>query len=336
MRIAIIADPFIPVPPVGYGGIERIIDLLVKGLLSEGHQVALLAHSESNTAAVKFSYSRKNRFHHIVRMMEVSEIRHFKPDIIHSFGRMAYLLSFLFSRTPKIMSYQREPTISQIQRAKKIFQKNSLYFTGCSDYISDQIKPYAPVSTIYNGVELEKYDFKESVKNDAPLLFLGRIEPIKGTHIAIEIAKKTQMKLIIAGNIPEEHQKYFDEEIKPALNTEISYVGIVNDFEKNILLGNASAFLMPIEWNEPFGIVMAEAMACGTPIIGFNRGAVTEIIVDGVNGFKCDTKDEMTNYVKRIGEINRKSVRADVERRFSSQAITKQYLNLYEHLIERR
>ena len=206
-------------------------------------------------------------------------------------------------------------------------------FTGCSAYISNQITPYAKAYAIYNGVDMTKYQFKKEISSHAPLVFLGRIEPIKGTHVAIEVAKKTGKKLIIAGNIPSEFQSYFDEEIKPQLNEQIKYIGPVNDIEKNELLGTALAFLMPILWNEPFGIVMAEAMACGTPVIGFNRGSVPEVVLNGINGFSCSNIEEMIELVLRINEIDREKVRLDAEKRFSAEVIVNDYLMLYKEMI---
>ncbi len=164
---------------------------------------------------------------------------------------------------PKLMSYQREPTISQIAKAVKLSAKGTLAFTGCSNYITDKITAYAPAHTVYNGIDTNKYILTTNVDPDAPLVFLGRIEPIKGTHTAIDIARKTGKKLVIAGNIPDNEQGYFDTEIKPFLGERITYIGPVNDSQKNELLRNALALLMPIHWNEPFGIVMIEAMACG-------------------------------------------------------------------------
>ncbi len=339
LKIAIIADPEIPVPPLLYGGIERIIDMLIEGYVAKGHEVSLFAHKDSVTKATLFPYQGKtsNAIFDIIRnaFLINKQILKGNFDVIHSFGRLLYLLPQLPFGLPKIMSYQREPTISQVKKAISLAKKNTLAFTGCSGYISNQIAPYAPAYPVFNGVDLAIYDFKELVDDDAPLVFLGRIEPIKGTHIAIDVAKRTNKKLIIAGNIPTEYQNYFDTQIKPALNDQITYIGAINDKQKNVLLGNACAFLMPIEWNEPFGIVMAEAMACGTPVIGFNKGSVPEVVINGYNGYRCETTDQMVAHVNEINKIDRKNVRKDAEERFSSQVIIDQYLNLYKKMISK-
>lgn len=337
LKIALIADPELPVPPLLYGGIERIIDMLIEGYVNLGHEVSLFANSESKTKARLFPYNGKtsHRITDIAKntLLINKELYKGNYDIVHSFGRLLYLLPQLPLSIPKIMSYQREPTISQIKKVAKIAKKNTLVFTGCSAYISNQISPYAPAYPIFNGVDLSIYNFKEVVPIDAPLIFLGRIEPIKGTHIAIEVAKKTGKKLVIAGNVPTEYQSYFDSQIKPQLNEQVTYIGSVNDRQKNDLLGNSSAFLMPIEWNEPFGIVMAEAMACGTPVIGFNKGSVPEVVVNGYNGYRCDTIEEMVQHVHHIDKIERKNVRIDAENRFSKNVIVKQYLDLYQKML---
>ncbi|TDG35289.1 glycosyltransferase family 4 protein [Pedobacter changchengzhani] len=338
MKIAIIADPELPVPPLLYGGIERIISMLIEGYIKLGHKVSLFAHPDSNTSAKLFAYSglsSSNKLDVIKNTFLINRIlikNNF--DIVHSFGRLAYLLPQLPVKLPKLMSYQREPSLGQIKKAITLSRKNSLSFTGCSAYISNQISPFATSYPIFNGVDLSIYDFVEKIKEDAPLVFLGRIEPIKGTHIAIKVAQATNKRLIIAGNIPAEYQNYFEQEIKPYLSDTITYIGPVNDSQKNKLLGSALAFLMPIEWNEPFGIVMAEAMACGTPVIAFNRGSVPEIVINGINGFSCNTVEEMIGLIGKVPQLNRQNIRRDCEERFSSTIIINHYLELYQKMID--
>ncbi|RYE42610.1 MAG: glycosyltransferase family 4 protein, partial [Sphingobacteriales bacterium] len=280
MKILLTADPEIPIPPSLYGGIERIIDTLIRGYVERGHEVSLFAHPESKVPCRLLPWragQSGGMGNMLVNATQLfSHVLTEQYDVIHSFSRLAYLTPILPMRVPKIMSYQREPTLSQIKKAFQLSRKNSLLFTGCSDYISKQIAPYASAVTVYNCVPIHRYNFSPEVEEDAPLTFLGRIEPIKGTHIAVEVAKQTNRKLIIAGNIPAEGEVYFNEQIKPHLNERIKYIGPVNDQRKNEFLGQSAAFLMPIQWNEPFGIVMAEAMACGTPVLGFPFGSVTE------------------------------------------------------------
>lgn len=339
LHIAIIADPEIPVPPVLYGGIERIINSLIIELKQKGHTVSLFAHPDSKTIADKqYDYlsAQQNPTGLLGNTLSVSRLLFSKPDVIHSFGRLAYLTALLPTRISKIMSYQREPTLSQIKKSMSIAAKDSLMFTGCSNYITNQIAPFAQAATVYNSVSMDDYIFRNEVENDAPLVFLGRIEPIKGTHHAITVAKQTNKKLVIAGNIPDYAQTYFDEQIKPFIDGEqITYIGPVNDEQKNKLLGTASAFLMPIEWNEPFGIVMAEALACGTPIIALKGGSTPEVVINGYNGFLCNSVSEMVAVANNINNIDRKNCRDDAEKRFSSTVMASAYESLYLKMINK-
>ena len=337
MKIAITTDPEIPVPPILYGGIERIVAMLIDGLTAKGHEVTLFAHPDSNVPCrlVPYPGSHSRGLTNVIKnsfIISKSLLRSF--DVVHSFGRLAYLSLLLPSRLPKVMSYQREPSLNQIKRAVGLARTGSLVFTGCSEYIAAQIRPIAPSFAVPNGAPLNKFRFENYVSPDAPLVFLGRIEAIKGTHLAIQIAQRTGCQLIIAGNVPLEGQAYFDSLVKPFIDDrQIIYAGPVNDVQKNALLGSASALLMPIQWNEPFGIVMAEALACGTPVIGFARGAVPEVVRHGLNGFVCQTSDEMVHWVHQITTLDRKECRRIAEEYYSEEAITNAYLQVYNQVL---
>jgi len=226
LKIAITADPAIPVPPLLYGGIERIIDMVINGLVKQGHEVTLFAHKDSkvNCTLIPYKASSNSINDTIINTYTINKtLLTQKFDIVHSFGRLAYLLPQMPLSIPKLMSYQREPTLSPITKAVKLSARETLMFTGCSNYITNKIKPYADAYTVYNGIDISKYIPKTVVDADAPLIFLGRIETIKGTHTAIEIARRTNKKLIIAGNIPANDHGYFNEQIKPFLNERITY-----------------------------------------------------------------------------------------------------------------
>jgi glycosyltransferase involved in cell wall biosynthesis len=333
LRIALTVDPEIPVPPLHYGGIERIVNLLLLGLIKEGHEVTLFAHPDSKVPCRLIpwkgpkSRSSLSAIKNAVQLAKAHQQYDF--DIVHSFGRLAYLIPILSCKVIKIMSYQREPTLSQIRKAKIISKKESLFFTGCSDYITNQVSLEYPAKTIYNAVDIDDYEFKPEIEKNAPLIFLGRIEKIKGTHLAIALAQRTGHSLIIAGNIPKKEVSYFEKQVKPHLNEHIRYVGPVNDEQKNELLGKSKALLMPILWDEPFGIVMIEAMACGTPVIGLRKGALPEIVKDGINGFVCNSVEDMEQAIHRIKDVDRQQVRYIVEDQYSAPYLTHQYLELY-------
>jgi len=333
MKIAITADPEITVPPLYYGGIERVIHMIICELVNLGHDVTLFANNDSSVPGKlePYSSSENSKATIVKNSWLITKKTAFKNfDIIHSFGRLAYLLPLMPLKIAKLMSYQREPTLQQIKRAMALAKTGSMRFSGCSNYITNQILSSAPANTVYNGVDFSKYSYTTSVEDDAPLVFLGRIEPIKGPHTAIEIALKTKRKLIIAGNIPDGQQAYFDKEIKPFLGEQINYVGAVNDIQKNEILSKAAAFLMPIHWQEPFGIVMVEAMACGTPVIGLAKGAVTEVVENNITGYYANQTGELIERIADIKIIDRAKVYQVAKARFSAQEITQQYLKLYQ------
>ncbi|GGG97024.1 glycosyltransferase family 4 protein [Pedobacter zeae] len=333
MKIAITADPEIAVPPLYYGGIERIVHMIICELVNLGHDVTLFANRDSSVPCKlePYSSSESSKATIVQNSWLITKKTAFKNfDIVHSFGRLAYLLPLMPLKIAKLMSYQREPTLLQIKRAMALAKKGSMRFSGCSNYITNQILSLAPANTVYNGVDFSKYSYTTSVEDDAPLVFLGRIEPIKGTHTAIEIALKTKRRLIIAGNIPNGQQTYFDKEIKPFLGEQINYVGAVNDIQKNEILSKAAALLMPIHWQEPFGIVMVEAMACGTPVIGLSKGAVIEVVENNITGYYASETAELVERMAEIKKISRAQVYQVAKARFSAEEITQQYLKLYQ------
>ena len=336
LHIAITVDPEIPVPPLLYGGIERMVDMLVRGLIERGHQVTLFAHPASEVLCRLVPYyclhsqSKSATLRNMRRVC--THILRAKPDVVHSFGRLAYLMPILPLPLPKLMSYQREISPRSIALGDRL-ARGTLHYAGCSAQMIEPFKNRNNWHVVYNGAPLETYQLHTQVLAEAPLVFLGRVQEIKGAHLAIEVAKQSGKALIIAGNVPDdrpEHQKYFDEQIRPHLDDkQICYIGPVNDEEKNQLLGSAAAFLMPILWEEPFGIVMAEALACGTPVIGLRRGAVPEVVQNGINGFVCDSVAEMVTAVKRIDEIDRAQCRRIMEEKFSDHAMVDAYEQLY-------
>ena len=173
---------------------------------------------------------------------------------------------------------------------------------------------------------------------DAPLVFLGKIEPMKGVHDAIAIAKIAERRLVIAGTRAEAgpDAEYFEREIAPYIDGgQVTFLGPVDDIQKSELLGGACALVFPTHWEETFGLVMVEAMACGTPVIGFARGAVPEVVQEGVNGYLCRSVEEAVAAVKRLDLIDRRAVRADCEARFSDSDMVSAYESLYLDMVER-
>jgi glycosyltransferase involved in cell wall biosynthesis len=338
MKIAIIVNPLIPVPPDQYGGIERIVYMLIKELQLSGNEVTVYAHPDSKPGCIVVPYRERTPYglRDMIRSNILTSMIAFKRfDIVHTFGRMSNIALLMHMGLPKVVSYQLPPTLSQVVKAVRLAKRNTLYFTACSNYIADQIRPFCDVTTIYNGVDLDDYEAAFTVESDAPLVFLGRIQKEKGTAIAIEVARMTGNRLIIAGNIPNEklHQQYFREEVEPFIDgRQISYIGPVNNSQKNNLLRGCKALLMPVLWDEPFGIVMTEALACGAPVIGLDRGAVSEVVQQGVNGYVCHTIQDMSAAVNRLDRIDRKACRETVENKFSSKSLAAQYETLYQRI----
>jgi glycosyltransferase involved in cell wall biosynthesis len=336
-RIALTADPELPVPPLYYGGIERIVDVLARGLEERGHEVVLFAHPESSSAGRLVPWRGRSSANHADTAINAAILtRHVlagRFDLIHSFSRIAYMTALLPFPIPKLMSYQRQISARSVAMARAL-SLNTLSFSAVSRAMVGGLSTACDWRIVPNGVPLDAYDFVAAPEHDAPLVFLGRIEAIKGPHIAIEVARRTGASLVIAGNVAPEHRAWFDATVAPHIDgRRIKYVGPVNDAQKNALLGNARALLMPIRWEEPFGIVMAEALACGTPVIGFARGAVPEVVGDGVTGFVVNDVDEMVAAVGNIDRLDRYACRLRAERSFSSTALVEGYLAVYGELI---
>jgi glycosyltransferase involved in cell wall biosynthesis len=341
VRILLTADPMIPVPPVGYGGIERIVDSLLRHLRLDGHIVGLVAHAKSTASADFFRGWRTDQpngafttFQNALTLRRA--VAEFRPHVVHSFSRLAYLLPLLPGPTRIVMSYQRHTGGRQVAWCARIAGK-SLRFTGCSEFICRQGRAAGGKwHAIHNFVDLAKFTFSPQVPPDAPLVFLSRIEDIKGPDVAIEIARASKRKLILAGNRASSgpQLEFFKRRIAPHLDgTHVEWIGEVDDEAKNTLLGKAAALLVPIRWDEPFGIVFAEALACGTPVITFPRGAAPEIVYSERNGFLIESVSDGVSAVRQIETIRREACRRDVETRFSAAPIVAQYEALYRQLL---
>lgn len=341
MRVLLTADPFLPVPPKLYGGIERVIDGLIRGLRAEGVVVGLVAHADSSCVVdAKYSWSEVHptswlEHWRCARDLRAA-VRAFRPDVVHSFSRLAYLAAAGLRVTPRIMSYQRQPTARTVQWSSWL-AGDALQFTGCSEHIAQQGRQAAGVWTaIPNFIDSQRMTFVASVAEDAPLVFLSRVESIKGADTAIAIARASGRKLIIAGNAPESGAEaaWFAREVMTAVDgDQITYVGAVDDIQKNALLGSAAAMLVPIRWDEPFGIVFAESLACGTPVISSPRGALPEIVDQGKHGFLIRSIEEGVAAVAALPSIDRAACRARALECFSQQSVIPQYRDLYQRLI---
>lgn len=338
LRIALTADPEIPVPPEFYGGIERIVDMLARGLAARGHNVTLFANPQSNTVGSLIPWKGRRSRSMADTVRNAATLAHHVLsghfDIVHSFSRVAYLAPLLPLPIPKLMTYQREVSRRSVQLGHTL-SRGTLWFSAISRQMMKSVADIGTWRMVFNGVPLETYNFSADPGRCAPFVFLGRIEEIKGPHIAIEIARRVGIPLVMAGNIASEHTSWFNAQVAPHIDgKQVTYVGPVDDAAKNALLGRACALLMPIIWEEPFGIVMAEAMACGTPVLGFARGAVPEIVEHGVTGFVTENVDQLVAAAASLGAIDRRACRERVERLFSENAVVESYISVYCEMIK--
>lgn len=338
MKILLVMDPGILVPPKGYGGIERLVDIFAREYLKKGHEVHLLVTKGSYVkdciihgyGEEGFPQTKKQSLKAIGTVWRFLYKHRNSFDLIHNFGRLAYLIPVLSNKVKKIMTYEREINGRNIRWINKLPNKN-LFFTGCSADLITRTDRVGNWSAVHNGIEFNFYNAVNNVPADAPLFFLGRIERIKGCHTAIAVAKATNNVLVIAGNTSplKEEMEYYKTEVEPLIDgKQIIYIGAVDDHQKNEWLGKCKAMLFPIEWNEPFGIVMIESMACGTPVIAFCKGSVDEVIDEGVTGFKTNNFEEMCRAVNNIKQIDRKKCREVSYARFDASVIAGQYLAL--------
>lgn len=336
MKILLTCDPEFPVPPHLYGGVERLVDGLAKGYQMQGHEVYLVAHPASKCVYTvqnnKWPALYSRGFGNIIKnaMFLYKVAKKVKPDVIHSFSRLLYGYPlFLNTKLPFIQTYGRKISAKSTSFAVR-FAGKKLCFTACGGHMLTGLANKQLFTTIFNFTDIDYFTYDPFIEKKY-VMVLGRIEDIKGTKEAIQAAIQSNTDIIIAGNVEPAHYKYFDEEIKPLMaHPLVQYVGAVNDEQKKYYLQRAKALLFPVKWEEPFGIVMAEALACGTPVIAFNRGSVPEIIIENKNGYIVTNVSEMVTAISKISFLNNEEIRSDALSRFSATNITTQYLDLLE------
>lgn len=341
MKIAQVAPLYESVPPKLYGGTERIVHYLTEELVSAGHDVTLFASADSETSAtLEPIVSKALRLDQDVldpllpHLLMMDRVRGAASefDVIHFHTGFLHFPVFRECSTPHVTTLHGRLDIRELDALLEAFRDMPLI--SISDYQRTPVGWGNWVATVYHGLPEELYTFR--AEPGTYLAFLGRISPEKRVDRAIEIAIRAGMPLKIAAKVDKADREYFDQEIKTLLNHPlVEFIGEVNEREKDELLGNAYALLFPIDWPEPFGLVMIEAMACGTPVIAFRNGSVPEVMRHGTTGFVVENLHQAVSAVERIGEIDRAMCRQEFENRFSARRMASDYIQIYRHLGEK-
>jgi glycosyltransferase involved in cell wall biosynthesis len=342
VRIAQVSPLYESVPPKYYGGTERVVSYLTEELVRAGHEVTLFASGDSVTRARLIAPCRRSLrldrsavdhlAHHILELETVFQraqefdIVHFHIDYLH----------FPLSRrcgVPHVTTLHGRLDLPDLQPLYNEFRDMPVISIS---HAQRQPLPQARwIATIHHGIPTDLYRFRP--QHGSYLAFLGRISPEKRADRAIHIAKALGMPLKIAAKVDAVDRDYFEDVIKPQMDTSlVEYLGEIGEGEKDEFLGNAYALLFPIDWPEPFGLVMVEAMACGTPVIAYHHGAVPEVVVDGVTGYIVQTLEEAIEAVRKVGQLDRARIRRIFEERFTAQRMTQDYLKVYEQLLAER
>ncbi|MDQ3944227.1 MAG: glycosyltransferase family 4 protein [Actinomycetota bacterium] len=337
MRIAVIAPPWVPVPPPAYGGTEVVLDGLCRGLTEAGHEVLLYASGDSTCPVARDftfelapgveSISPAAELRHVIRGYDA--VRDFDADVVHDHTLVGPVYA---ERFPEL----------------RVATTNHGPFNGDLDVLYRALADRVPVvaishsqastapdipiaAVIHHGVDPARFPVGSGAGGYA--LFLGRMVPEKGVHTAIRAARAAGVPLLIAAKMREQHEyEYFTERVKPLLGGDVEYVGEVGGDRKLQFLGDAACLLNPVAWPEPFGMVMIEALACGTPVVATPCGATSEIVEEGVTGFLRSDEDVLAAAVENVGELDRAACRAAVEERFSHRRMANDHVALYERI----
>jgi glycosyltransferase involved in cell wall biosynthesis len=340
MRIAQVAPLFESVPPQLYGGTERVVSVLTEELVARGHEVTLFASGDSVTSARLVACAPTSlRLDGSVRdgvaytLTELAEVfgRQEDFDVIHNHTDYFAFPFARHARTPVVTTTHGRLDLPEIERVYRYFAEAPLI--SISESLRSQVPDLGWMGTAYNGVDFSHFQLRR--EPGTYLAFLGRISPEKRVDRAIEVARALNMPLKIAAKVDAVDRDYFEHAIRPHLASSlVEFVGEVNEQEKDEFLGNAFAYLFPIDWPEPFGLTMVEAMACGTPVVAMSCGSVPEIVSHGESGLVCRSMREFMDAVPQITSLDRSACRDHAQARFSSQIMADRYESLYAEICE--
>jgi glycosyltransferase involved in cell wall biosynthesis len=336
MRIGLVAPPWAPVPPHLYGGIELVVDRLAQGFATAGHDVVLFTTGDSTcpvpkrwllaeAEGVRIGFSVPEVRHVLAAYESLQDV-----DLIHDHSVLGPILSDHYTELPVVTTIHGELNGELRDIYERVAPKVAVVAVSHA-----QRKP-APelrvARVIHHGIDVS--DFPIGNGDGGYLLFLGRLSPDKGAGRAIEVARKADVPLLLAGKMREPWERdYFEARVAPFLSEQIQYLGEVGHERKLELLAGARALVFPIRWNEPFGLVMIEALACGTPVLAFHEGAAPEVVDHGRTGFLCQDEGEMADAVLRLDQLDRGACRAAVEGYFSTARMVDEHIDLYEELL---
>jgi glycosyltransferase involved in cell wall biosynthesis len=338
MRIAVIAPPWYPVPPNGYGGIEWVVALLADGLTERGHEVTLFAPPGSETDAELVPPLQEvppeeligdpwyEAAHAVSAYEQDSEF-----DLLHDHTGPVGASIGAMSNAPTVHTLHGPFTDQTGMLYRRIARRH--WFVA----ISESQRSMGPANlrwggVVYNGIALDRYPFRED-KEDF-LFFMGRADEEKAPHLAIQAARRAGQRLVMCVTTKNERERaYWAEQVEPLLDDDVEVRGECDQEQKTELLAGAAALLFPIQWPEPFGLVMTEAMACGTPVVAWRNGSVPEVVADGETGFIVSSVEEMAAAVDRVGELDPQLMRARVKERFSAEAMVAGYEHIYQQVL---
>jgi glycosyltransferase involved in cell wall biosynthesis len=350
LRIAQLAPPFEPIPPRKYGGTERVVSVLTEELVGRGHQVTLFASGDSETAArllptLEEALWDSDEAAECAAASQLITLGQFERrrgefDVVHShLDYYGFPLARALPWPPMVTTLHGRLDLPECEMVFGEF--NEVALVSISDAQRAPVPNANWVATVYHGIDLSELNFR--AEHQGYLAFLGRIAPEKGLDLAVEIARRAGLPLKVAARMPLEQATdpssqrdwaYFRDTVEPLFALpEIEYVGEVGGQQKADFLGGAAALLFPIRWPEPFGLVMAEALACGTPVLALEAGSVPEVVDQGQTGWLGQSVDDLVTAVGRLGELDRATCRATAERRFSPAAMAEAYERVYHRLI---
>jgi glycosyltransferase involved in cell wall biosynthesis len=338
MRITVLAPPWLAVPPVAYGGTERVLDALCRGLQGLGHDVLLYTTGDSTCPVAKqWTFDRSVGVEHIAPAAELRQVidgydaaRAWDADIVHDHTITGLVWAAHLPTLPVITTNHGpfEADLAAVYRSVA----DRVPVIAISHHQASTSRGIPVAAVIHHGVDVDAVPVGSGSGGYA--LCLGRMSPDKGIHVAVNVARRAGIPLRIAAKMREPDERaYFTERVKPLLGGDIEYVGEVGGEAKQQLLAEARCLLNPITWSEPFGMVMVEALATGTPVIGTPFGAAPEIVDDGVTGFLRTDEDSLVTALVKIDEIDRAACRRAVEERFSMQRMAADHVAAYEHAI---